>query len=451
MLTRKLHAGGRSMERSLRRGNMMCFGDRGACRLGFGSSRLFVALCSALAFAGFVLAHPGSAAATSPDPKKIAALMETSNEAVQRVQDVSRRVFRLLVETETTIKGGTAFLVSGRRIIATNHHVVDKGTAFAIGLVGDKGLVKRIPARVIAIYPQKDLALLEALDDLPGGPLTLATDIPGSATDLFAIGFPAAADPQGTLSWTRGDDETFFLPSVLKGYVSRVLTNRWFSSQLQHQTPIIPGYSGGPLIDNSGSVVAISSSIHKEANGISYGVLALDLADFLSACQLPINVVNASYRPAIRNPTQNTMSEVARSLASRKKVITDPGDRAMLARANDFLDRGDIFAARLLFDYLVKNRDIAEAYAGLAKTYDPMFLNNKNVIGVSGDAIKAREFYEKAAQAGSLTLETRLAMDAGRTTGGCDGSVCRLINEAEGPIVSCEHSDPLVLSNSTVH
>jgi hypothetical protein len=75
-----------------------------------------------------------------------------------------------------------------------------------------------------------------------------------------------------------------------------------------------------------------------------------------------------------------------------------------------------------------------------------MFLNNKNVIGVSGDAIKAREFYEKAAQAGSLMLETRLAIDA-KPASGCDGSVCRLVNEAEGPIVSCERSNPLLTEN----
>jgi S1-C subfamily serine protease len=433
------------MKRGLRRGIMMCFTDKSGCRLSYDFGRLLSVLLLAAVAAG-VQTSAGLAA----DSRKIAELLETSNAASKRVQEISRRVFRLLVETENTIKGGTAFLVSGRRTIATNHHVVDKGTAFAIGLVGEKGVVKRIPARVIAIYPQKDLALLEALDDLPGDALTLSTDYPGAATDLFAIGFPAAADPQGTLSWTRGDDETFFMPSVLKGYVSRVLTNRWFSSQLQHQTPIIPGYSGGPLIDNSGSVVAISSSIHKEANGISYGVLAVDLADFLSACALPINVVNASYRPAVRNGNQNAVSEVAKSMASHKKVVTDPGDRSMLARANDFLERGDIFAARLLFDYLVKNRDIAEAYAGLAKTYDPMFLNNKNVIGVSGDAIKAREFYEKAAQAGSLTLETRLAMDAAKSNTGCDGSICRLVNDAEGPIVACERTDPLITSNNSL-
>jgi S1-C subfamily serine protease len=429
------------MERSLRRGIMMGFADRGACRRYVNFGRLWAILCVVLAMTAWQCT-PASAV----DSRRIAELLESNNDASKRVLDVSHRVFRLLVETENTIKGGTAFLVSGRRIIATNHHVVDKGTAFAIGLVGDRGVVKRIPARVIAIYPQKDLAILEALDDLSGEPLTLSTDYPGAATDLFAIGFPAAADPQGTLSWTRGDDETFFMPSVLKGYVSRVLTNRWFSSQLQHQTPIIPGYSGGPLIDNAGSVVAISSSIHKEANGISYGVLAVDLADFLSACTLPINVVNPGYRPAVRSINPNAVSEVTKTLASRKKVVTDPGDRSMLTRANDFLERGDIFAARLLFDYLVKNRDIAEAYAGLAKTYDPMFLNNKNVIGVSGDAIKAREFYEKAAQAGSLMLETRLAIDA-KPASGCDGSVCRLVNEAEGPIVSCERTNPLLTEN----
>ncbi len=43
-------------------------------------------------------------------------------------------------------------------------------------------------------------------------------------------------------------------------------------------------------------------------------------------------------------------------------------------------------------------------------------------------------------------LETRLAIDS-KPASGCDGSVCRLVNEAEGPIVSCERSNPLLTEN----
>jgi hypothetical protein len=350
--------------------------------------------------------------------------------AIDSVQSAVRQVYRLLVEFDGAVKGGTGFLVSGSRIIATNHHVIEGGRSYSVGFIDENGIVKRVPLRILAIFPQKDLALLEALDHLPGRPLPLADGYPPVAMDLFAIGFPAAADPRGGLSWAQSDDTTFFIPSVLKGYVSRVLTNRWFSSQLQHQTPIIPGYSGGPLINDNGVVLGISTAIHKDANGISYGVLAGDLADLLGACMLPMDRISDGSRPrtVLRQPV------AAEPEMPKPAVKLEPADEEMLARGYDFLERGDIVAARLVFRYLVDKRNLQQAYGGLAKTYDPLFLNKKKVIGVSGDAEKARALYEKAANLGGMDVSTGSVAVAS----GCNNSVCNLVNSPDGPAVVCQ-------------
>jgi S1-C subfamily serine protease len=378
---------------------------------------------------------------SQPDSRAIAAAPEDGASPVQVVAQVTHQVYRLLVDVEGAIKGGTAFLVSGNRVIATNHHVIEKGTAFSVGFADEKGVVRRIPLRVLAVFPQKDLALLEALDDLPGEPLQLSTQYPMAATDVYAIGFPAAADPQGALSWTRGDDETFFIPSVLKGAVSRVLTNRWFSSQLQHQTPIIPGYSGGPLIDSKGVVVGISTSIHKEANGISYAVLAADLADFVSACSLPLRGGNVSERHMVRRNGPEPSAQAMNTYSIQNKAPRTAEDQAMLARGMKLLEGGDIVAARLMFRYLANSRGQAEGFAGLAKTYDPIYLNKQNVMGVSGDAAKAEEFYEQAAKLGATGADPLSLSSALPPAGRCDDSVCKLINSVNGPVVTCERSD----------
>ncbi len=369
---------------------------------------------------------------------------ETGKKASQTIRDSASRVYRLLVEVEGAVKGGTAFLASGQRIVVTNYHVIDGGTAFSAGFIDNNGAVRRIPLRLVATLKQKDLALLEALDDLPGSPLPLAPNDPDLAADIFAIGFPAAADPQGALTWAHGEDTTFFMPSVLKGYVSRVLANRWYSSQIQHQTPIVPGYSGGPLIDAQGVVRGVSSSIHKEANGISYGVLASDVSDFLSACSLSAKVATGSSRP--RPPSWGS-SRQAEGEVNADTVDTtariNANDKAMLARGKDFLERGDIVAARLMFQYLADNRSLYDAYVGLAKTYDPIFLNERNVIGVSGDLDKARELYEKAVaiRTGSskkLSVAQLLVAKAGI----CNGSICKLASDTRGePHVTCKSPD----------
>ena len=405
------------------------------------SALLIAALCAAFFVSDSAQTQPLDRGPVPLDPYRPSAPDTAPGTPLSVVENVTRQVYRLLVDVEGAIKGGTAFLVSGSRVIATNHHVIEKGTAFSVGYAAEKGVIKRIPLRVLAVFPQKDLALLEALDDLPGQPLPLSTQYPGAGTDLFAIGFPAAADPQGAMSWTRGDDETFFIPSVLKGYISRVLTNRWFSSQLQHQTPIIPGYSGGPLVDNSGIVVGVSTSIHKEANGISYAVLAADLGDFVTACSLPLLGGKASLRPAVKRKSTGRAPEAVNTYSIQKKSQYAPEDQAMLARGMKLLEGGDIIAARLMFRYLANNRGLAEAFAGLAKTYDPIYLNKQNVLGVSGDAAKAEEFYQQAAKLGATEPDPASLAASQPPEGRCDDSICKLVNGANGPVVICERFD----------
>jgi hypothetical protein len=382
-------------------------------------------LSKELIAAAYVSERDGAPAAGGPSP-------------VARIHRAAAQVYRLIVEVEGAVKGGTAFLVSGQRIVATNHHVIEKGTAFTLGFAGEDHVVHRVPLRLLAVYPQKDLALLEALDDLPGEPLPLFAGHPDPATDLFAIGFPAAADPQGAMWWTTGNDDTFFVPSVIKGYVSRVLPNRWFSSQLQHQTPIIPGYSGGPLVDNEGFVVGISTSVHKEANGISYAVLGADLAEFVSACGLPVkgNTVTQS-RPLLpRTPPLSAPATVETFAIQPRVSGTSDSDRAMLDRANRMLGYGDIIAARLILEYLVSHRKMPEALAILAKSYDPAFLRQQKVLGVSGDASRAAALYKEAAELGDNEAKRVLTTIA--NSGSCSASLCTMITGERGPQVLCE-------------
>lgn len=388
---------------------------------------------------GFLAFSKQAAALPFETERALPQIMPHTSSPITRIREATAQVYRLIVEVDGAVKGGTAFLVSGRRIVATNHHVVEKGTAFNLGFVGENHRVRRVPLRLIAIYPQKDLALLETLDDLPGEALPLFTGHPDAATDLFAIGFPAAADPQGTISWTSGNDDTFFVPSVIKGYVSRVLPNRWFSSQLQHQTPIIPGYSGGPLVDYDGTVMGISTSIHKEANGISYAVLAGDLAEFVTACGLPAKgngpeMAPMNDRHIVASAPSSVKTLKTFAIDTRLPPPTD-NERAMLARANRSLINGDITSARLVLEHLLSQRNMPEALASLAKSYDPVYLRQQKVLGLTGDATKAAELYKQAAELGDNEAK-RLVTAI--NTGSCLGSVCKLVSGEKGADVQCE-------------
>lgn len=384
-----------------------------------------------------------SASIPSADSKPPVKMPETApQDSGNGVSRSAKEVFRLLVETsDGTVLGGTAFLVSGKRIVATNHHVIENGAVFFIGLVDDSGYGKSVPARLMASFPQKDLALLEALDDLPGDPLPLAGQYPKLADELFAIGFPAAADMHEGISQASSYDAMFFTPSVLKGYVSRILSNRWFRNQLQHQTPIIPGYSGGPLINPAGTVLGISSSIHKEASGISYGVLAADLIDLLEACALPAKILSRSphsRQTVVARPEPARKED--RQVENAANPITVKVSDELITRAYRLLKNGEITAARLMFEYLAYNLPTAEIYVGLAKTYDPDYLKMEGILGAPGDTGKAQYYYAEATRLlegkDDIVPET-FGLSRTRV---CMNSHCELVSGPSGIAVACENS-----------
>jgi len=71
-----------------------------------------------------------------------------------------------------------------------------------------------------------------------------------------------------------------------------------------------------------------------------------------------------------------------------------------MARAQGFLNAGDIGAARILFERLA-NAGIADGAFALAETYDPRYLASHHVIGLAGDDAKAQALYRRAMQMGS--------------------------------------------------
>ncbi|WP_170936992.1 MULTISPECIES: serine protease [Rhodomicrobium] len=343
-------------------------------------------------------------------------------------------VYRVLVQTDDRTRSASAFLASGSRIVATNHHVIDGGRTFQIGYVEESGRLRRVPLRLLASFPQKDLALLEAMSDLPGQAMSVVVEDPEPASDLFAIGFPAAADVRNEVPVADEQDPNFFRPSVVRGAVSRIIKGNWQQTRLQHQTPISVGYSGGPLLNDAGAVVGISTSISNDANGISYGALGEDLARLLGACGLPVR----------------TIPETANGIAGQKSAslaaapaLTDiasarPEHEALRAKGYRLLREGNVAAARATFELLASRYQLAEGYAGLAATYDPNFLRGMAVVGLEGDFAKAGELYAKARSLGGVRTSSGQVAAIGSEAQRCQRSLCILIDGGTQARLSCE-------------
>lgn len=174
---------------------------------------------------------------------------------------------------------GSGVIVSADGEILTNNHVIADvcsplNPALTIRLPG----VGEIAAVLVATDPVGDLALVRITGKTP--PLTpapLAERMPPPGTLVIAVGNPFAL---GDL-----DDR----PSVSRGVMGtgRVVRGS-YPDCVQHDAPVNPGNSGGPLYDDEGHLLGINGAIRSRSgfrinSGIGLAIAAPQLALFLPA------------------------------------------------------------------------------------------------------------------------------------------------------------------------
>jgi hypothetical protein len=102
------------------------------------------------------------------------------------------------------------------------------------------------------------------------------------------------------------------------------------------------------------------------------------------------------------------------SAASREPTLVPavpPEEReralSMHTKGQELLDRGQVYAARKLFERAAEI-GLAQSAVALAATYDPDELGKMRVVGLSADAVAARKWYEKARELGAPEAGDRL-------------------------------------------
>jgi TPR repeat protein len=109
----------------------------------------------------------------------------------------------------------------------------------------------------------------------------------------------------------------------------------------------------------------------------------------------------ATAAPAVREP-----APPAREAAPARRI--DPEElAALLKRAKNLLEIGDITSARLLLERAADAQE-PEAALMLAGTYDPQVLGSQDLRSITPDPAAARLWYQKAAQLGSADAKRRL-------------------------------------------
>jgi len=136
---------------------------------------------------------------------------------------------------------GTGFVVTETGLLLTAYHVVDGAAAILVKCPGGASLQATISAK----SPTVDLAVLQAKSTTPFKEHLLLAANGGAIGDrVFTVGYPAPS--------LLGVE-----PKYTEGTVSSMAGPKGDASFLQVSVPIQPGNSGGPLMDESGTVLGI--------------------------------------------------------------------------------------------------------------------------------------------------------------------------------------------------
>jgi S1-C subfamily serine protease/antitoxin component YwqK of YwqJK toxin-antitoxin module len=145
---------------------------------------------------------------------------------------------------------GSGFFINEKGYIATNYHVVKEASAIQVEYF-QKGVKKIFAAKIIVTDKQNDLAIIQINDpkfkSLPSIPYVFSTTIKDVGTDVFALGYPMEDVMGSEIKFTDGKISS---KTGWKGDIT----------VYQISVPIQHGNSGGPLFDNRGNLVGITSS-----------------------------------------------------------------------------------------------------------------------------------------------------------------------------------------------
>jgi serine protease Do len=266
------------------------------------------------------------------------------------VEAAARGVVRVVIIGEeggepAPISHGTGFAVSATRIV-TNAHVVNEALqddTLRIGIVpseGDDGAF----ARVVAVSPRNDLALLEiASGALRLPPLALAGGVSANLGEVSAVGYPMNVDLAQGLD--IADIFRAQPPVKSRGFLSGERPSRQFDTIL-HTAPIARGNSGGPLLDPCGRVIGVNSFSADSQSGDAEFYFAVSLRELLPFLRengvepvmnaLPcrsIDELNAEERQRL----EAEQSQARERLAERAEAMREVREKARLTAQMDVL------------------------------------------------------------------------------------------------------------------
>jgi serine protease Do len=165
------------------------------------------------------------------------------------LDDIGAGIARLAEEAGPSVVGvgqrwgvGSGIVIGEGRVLTNAHNV--RGSHVTVTFADGRTAEGTVAGQDI----DGDLAVVE-VDTGQAPVLTWATDAPAVGTPVFALANPGGRGLRATFGFVSGVDRTFRGPRGLR-----------ITGSLEHTAPLLPGSSGGPVLNAAGQLLGINTN-----------------------------------------------------------------------------------------------------------------------------------------------------------------------------------------------
>ena len=212
------------------------------------------------------------------------------------------------IEATTCLGGstGSGALVAPDLVVTAAHVVEDYSTVRIV--LGEQVT----SGEVVGFAPADDLALVRTESALSGHVFDVSEVAAPTGEEVVALGYPLS----GPLSVAG--------PGVVSTYDETIVIDagdgaaRQIDGLLRMSVPINPGNSGGPVVDRTGTIVALASAVRRQTAELVDEEIQLDIADGFAYAVTGPTVAERVRR--WRSSRRRTPVLTARSRSSRRST-----------------------------------------------------------------------------------------------------------------------------------
>ncbi len=258
--------------------------------------------------------------ATTTDPKEAVAYVKaTPPEDLRRLllglamdQHLSERFRTGFMAYYVTGWSGSGFTIAGNgphTRFVTNRHVANGSSEVYVSFDNKKTMIR---GEIVYIDPEYDLAVVELPNHRPG--LELKTTV-SDLEDVRTVGYPGIGR-NGNYQIARGSVTN----SCVRGNAIGLSARQCW---IQHNAPIDPGSSGGPLLSADSRVLGVNTLMLRRRNSFFLSVPSVHVASALShADDILANRQDAKWMTAqLRTSCRKFVSEMSAKNTNLGTVI----------------------------------------------------------------------------------------------------------------------------------